>query len=370
MQYFNRFEYGYDVEVYYEKAVEILKKTYYWVTKEHLNPEWRFDIQKVKFDDYQYFQYHRQPDGTYAGEAMTVCYNGAEFIRRILEVNEQYVLDAVPVADVYEVPFYPVKLSTGWALEHYEFRLLKTGDYAVEIRVSNRTGGLKKCIFIPPSCFAQHDYADFLETYQTLVPSGIYQIATADLLADGQLKAFLGFTKMRPHPEVRVVGRETSVVCGKSYRFQGNRASRIKESILLESPDSMEDIWDDDIFLRKFDGGSAISYWGIMCRTSAGDDFEPWLDNYKTGIYFAGAELSDTARPPVDWEYHVIPEGTFVVAETTEDLYDEVFVRTLNVTIPEMGYRLFGSICEKRNPKNDRMELYFPVTKLVKIEKD
>lgn len=362
MQYFNRFGYGYDVEAYYEKAVAILQKTYYWVTREHLNPEWRFDIQKVKFDDYQYFQYHRKEDGTYTCEAMTVCYNGDEFIRRILEVNEQYVLDAVPVIDVYEVPFYQVQLSTGWALEHYEFRLLKTGDYAVEIRVSNRSGGLKKSIFIPPFCFETSDYGEFLDKFQAVVPSGIYQIPTADLLADGQLKAFLGFTGRKEHPEVRVVEHPMTFVFGKSYQYQGNRNTHIKESILLESPEGMEDIWDDDIFLQKF-GAEVAGYWGIMCRTDESDNFEPWTEGYKTGRYFAGVALADASEMPEGYMCHMIPEGTFVVAETREDMYDEVFATTLNVTIPELGYRLAGSVCERLSPKGGKIELYFPVKK-------
>ena len=49
-----KFPYGYDVNVYIYKAFEQMKETYFWATKEMLNPEWTYAIEQDEHGEYQY----------------------------------------------------------------------------------------------------------------------------------------------------------------------------------------------------------------------------------------------------------------------------------------------------------------------------
>ena len=53
-----KFPYGYDVNVYIDKAFERMKETYFWATKEMLNPEWTYAIEQDEDGEYQYVTYY------------------------------------------------------------------------------------------------------------------------------------------------------------------------------------------------------------------------------------------------------------------------------------------------------------------------
>ena len=48
-----KFRYGYDVNAYIDKAFERMKETYFWATKEMLNPEWTYAIEQDEDGEYQ-----------------------------------------------------------------------------------------------------------------------------------------------------------------------------------------------------------------------------------------------------------------------------------------------------------------------------
>ena len=53
-----KFSYGYDVNEYIDKAFEQMKEVYFWVTKEMLNPDWTYAIEKDEDGRYQYVTYY------------------------------------------------------------------------------------------------------------------------------------------------------------------------------------------------------------------------------------------------------------------------------------------------------------------------
>ena len=55
-----KFPYGYDVNIYIDKAFEQMKESYFWATKEMLNPEWTYAIEQDEDGEYQYVTYYDQ----------------------------------------------------------------------------------------------------------------------------------------------------------------------------------------------------------------------------------------------------------------------------------------------------------------------
>ena len=197
-----KFEYGYDVSAYLEKAVEKIKegKHYHWVDISQFSKQYRYEVEEEN-GEYHYVRYIVFTDET-VREVLDVSpfnewdrVNGADdFIKLIVRDNEAHVFAANKKITCYKVPFENGLDIGGWYLERYEFLKHETGDYSVFVQAGDRTTGASKYFFIPPQFF-HGTYEEFLDQYETLVPGKEYGLYKKDLIDDEGLKEFLGFNK-------------------------------------------------------------------------------------------------------------------------------------------------------------------------------
>ena len=182
-----KFKYGLDLEVYLEKAFDNIKKDYRWADKNVLDKACRFDIRQVNGD----WEFVRDYNGT--GDYSVCEHSSAEsFIERVEDAYKEEALRANPVTDTYAVPFNGVEIH-GWHLERYEFSKLESGDYKVFVQAGDRVTGGSREFFITPYCFEADTYEEFLDRYLEIVPGGAFGLYKEDLLADEDLKRFLGY---------------------------------------------------------------------------------------------------------------------------------------------------------------------------------
>lgn len=374
-----RFPYGYDADVYVDKAVALLRENYPWVTRAHLNPRYRFSIEKEN-GAYEYIEYTKGRKGRETREVIP-CYfeemDAEEFIRYIASCSETRIVSENRIIDAYSVPFYPTDVSGDWHLEHYIFRKHATGDYTVSVQAGDRSAGAGRVFGIPRRCFEQPTFDRFLDEYAEVVPGGSFGLYKEDLIDDGQLKAFLEYTPRKPHPEVEVIELAERTVIGQYVFCGGDRDAPIKTNTWpVEEADRVELLWQTvkdrlneiEPFVKKSDG-VIPGYWGIMSGGFPESDFTPWRRYYKSGYYFAAVETvaagdAEQALPSGDWKETIIPEGEFVVSEAVEEPYDAVFMEYVRTILPEMGYRLSGGVCEYIDAASGGLRLYFPVKKL------
>ena len=56
-----KFPYGYDVDIYIEKAITKMKETYFWANKDMFDKKYEFSIKKIA-DKYQYVSIYHWDD--------------------------------------------------------------------------------------------------------------------------------------------------------------------------------------------------------------------------------------------------------------------------------------------------------------------
>ena len=183
----DKFKYGYDIEVYIEKAFENVKKDYRWLDKKMLEDACHYVIKKVN-GEWEFV-------GKYKGnkyEFVSDVSSADRFIENLEYEYQTEALRANPVVDVYEPPFKRVEIH-GWTLEKYVFSKLKTGDYKVDVQAGDRVTGGSREFFITPYCFEAKTYEEFLERYLEIVPGKSFGLSRKNLLPDKNLKRFLGY---------------------------------------------------------------------------------------------------------------------------------------------------------------------------------
>lgn len=186
----DRLIYGRDINAYIDKAVEKMKDTYFWATREMFRPECSYAIEEENGRDV-FVSYFRWSDGSLDREVLD-C-SAEEFIERIVNDNSWWVEDANPVQEVFKVPFRGGTDAHGWTLERYEFRSHQLGGYSSLVEAGNRsTGGTRE--FFLPQRFFEGTFEDFLEQYCELVPGWAFGLYLDDLEKASGLKSFLGFS--------------------------------------------------------------------------------------------------------------------------------------------------------------------------------
>ena len=186
-----KFAYGLDADVYYEKALEILKNRYHWASKDMMRKDWRYAIEKEN-GEYQYVSYFSWSRKNIERKILDDIDNAEDFIKKIVDDNDYEVFGANPVVDKYEVKYEPRDIGGGWYLERYEFQRLQTGDYCCFVQAGDRYNGGSRSFYIPPVCL-DGTYDEFLEKYQKIVPGDSFGLYKEDLIDDEGLKKFLGF---------------------------------------------------------------------------------------------------------------------------------------------------------------------------------
>jgi hypothetical protein len=182
-----RFPYGYDVNVYIDKAIEKMKYLYPWVSKDLLDNRYEYFIKKIS-NKYQCGYIYHQGKEDYE---TILDLDRNDFIDYIIWQNEYKVQEANPVKKVFVVPGQEGKCLTGWYLERYEFRSHELGGYSVFCQAGDRVAGGSRTFFIPNEYF-DGTYEEFMDKYIELV-SPRFGFTKDELLAIPELKKFLGF---------------------------------------------------------------------------------------------------------------------------------------------------------------------------------
>ena len=198
-----KFAYGYDVNVYLEKAAEKFKTEYHyhWAAVSLFDDQVRYAIEEID-GEYHYVSYtyfsetdvRKQILDVASPAPYTKVRNAGDFIRRIVADNEYEVMHRNKKTDTYRVQFRPFTDESGWSLERYEFNRLQTGDYSVFVQAGDRFNGSARDFFIPPE-YLKGTFEEFLDKYETLVPGRIFGVYKEDLIKDEGLKEFLGCKK-------------------------------------------------------------------------------------------------------------------------------------------------------------------------------
>lgn len=184
-----KFPYGYDINVYIDKALERMKETYFWVTKETLRKELSYAIEKQENGRYQYVAYYNWSDGTTDRTVMDCDYEG--FIKCFIEDQEWSALQVNPVKESIKVPSKR-KCICDWYLEIYRIQKHELGGYSAYVQAGNRSAGGSRTFFIPQAYF-ELPWEEFLDKYLELVPPGSFYVNRDDLENAEGLKAFLGY---------------------------------------------------------------------------------------------------------------------------------------------------------------------------------
>lgn len=278
------------------------------------------------------------------------------------------------IIDSYRFPFYQQIGDDGWHLEHYDFHKRQNGSYVVSIQAGDRmTGGTRE--YKIPADKLTGTYEEFLNVYlDKILHHFCYGVGYDELLSDGGLKAFLGFTPKKEHPDVTVVELPARTILGDYELCQGKPELPLKVHGKPEDADRIRNLWTDIMaksaladYAVEAKDGVCTAYWGVMNDGLPVNGFKPWREHYKTGYYMAGVERKPDrnvhdSRLGIEWE---IPAARYVVTEVNPDNYDEVFHAYVNTIIPEMGLTLNGGICEYIKPGEQSFKLYFPVRDLV-----
>jgi len=196
------FTYGYDIEIYLKKALDILKNRYPWADKSQFSKQLRYAIEREN-GHYHYIRYVSFHENDIVREVWDVNppspylpVNTSEaFIRQIVSDNDYDVMHSNKVEKVYQVAFAGRReAGKGWYLERYEFKRMQSGDYFAFVQAGDRMTGGSKDFYIPRDYF-KGSFAEFLTKYEKLVPGENFGLYRADLEMDKGLKAFLGFTR-------------------------------------------------------------------------------------------------------------------------------------------------------------------------------
>lgn len=138
-----------------------------------------------------------------------------------------------------------------------------------------------------------------------------------------------------------------------------------KEGSTRDGEGFIQRLWQDanahfdqiaDLARRDGDGNLA-GIWGAMSDFSR--SFRPWED-FRGGLYLAGAECRDDAEAPEGWVKWVLPAYEYLAAECEGD---HTFQDVLNY-MEKNGIPLAGAVYDFTCPKTGKNYMYFPVQKL------
>ena len=187
-----KFPYGYDVNVYIDKAFEQMKELYPWAERSMLNEHWSYAIEKKENGRYAFVTYYKWSDGKTERQVLDCDNEG--FTRTLIDHHDGWVERENPVKDILKcIDLIPCgTMICGWYMECYEFRSHEKGGYSVFLQGGDRTAGGSRTIFIPPAYFKM-SWDEFLDKYVELVPPCAFYLGKDELKDAPGLKAFLGF---------------------------------------------------------------------------------------------------------------------------------------------------------------------------------
>ena len=185
----DRFPLGKDVEIYIEKALEKMKITYPWASRDMFPDYISYAIEEDNGKT-EFVRYYKWTNGESVRDVIDLT--DMDIVDYIARNQAIYVEDANPVREVFKVPFDRGTDAHGWMLERYEFRTHVLGGYSAFVEAGNRSTGGSRSFFIPPA-YMEGTFSDFLDRYCDMVPGGAFGLYRQDLEETEGLKEFLGF---------------------------------------------------------------------------------------------------------------------------------------------------------------------------------
>lgn len=190
-----KFELGYDIEPYLDKALEKLNKSLYWVTKELILKYHRYAIENED-GDYQYVVYSKNGESE-TREVQKNCFRAKEFISRIVDVNETLLtreyISQFKVVGSFRIDF-DFADDGGWKIELYEIRKMENGEFYLHIQAGDRFGLSVAEYFIPPRILS-NGYEEFLIQFFNELPGKSFGLSKNNLTGNYDFKKFLGFAE-------------------------------------------------------------------------------------------------------------------------------------------------------------------------------
>ena len=183
-----KFPFGYDVNVYVDKAFERMKELYPWAKKEMFRKNWSYAIEQEN-GEYQYVTYFRW-DKKQIDRTVLNC-DGEKFIKTIIDHHHIRIEYANPVTETFNVPS-SCTCNGDWYLEIYRLQKHELGGYSAYVQAGNRSAGGSRTFFIPPAYF-KLPWEEFLDKYLELVSPCSFYFGRADLEKAEGLKEFLGY---------------------------------------------------------------------------------------------------------------------------------------------------------------------------------
>ena len=189
-----KFPYGYDVNVYIDKAFEQLKELYPWAEKRMFRKEYRYAIEKKENGRYAFVTYYTWSDHTI--ERTVLNCDSEQFIQIFIQHHSSWIEWENPVKETLNLKeLIPGDtMIRGWYMECYEIRSHVKGGFSVYLQAGDRSAGASRTIFIPTEFFKLSWY-EFLDKYVDLVSPFAFYLGKEELKDAPGLKEFLGFNK-------------------------------------------------------------------------------------------------------------------------------------------------------------------------------
>lgn len=138
-----------------------------------------------------------------------------------------------------------------------------------------------------------------------------------------------------------------------------------KEGASADGAGFIQKLWDDanshfgeiQHLAKKDENGNIIGIWGAMSDYSR--SFQPWED-FKQGLYLAGAECRDDAKAPDGWTKWVVPGYEYLYVEREND---SVFPKVLQY-LEDNHIALAGAVHDFICPQTGKEYMFFPIKKL------
>ncbi len=109
------------------------------------------------------------------------------------------------------------------------------------------------------------------------------------------------------------------------------------------------------------ESGAPVGVWGAMSDLSR--SFLPWGDSFTRGLYLAGIQVPDSARPPLGWTKWTLPAFACLRVRTEGD-YAAAFQAGLD-ELGQRGLSLAGAVQECQRPaEGGQLYLFFPFKRL------
>ncbi len=140
-----------------------------------------------------------------------------------------------------------------------------------------------------------------------------------------------------------------------------------KEGSTEDGPDFIKKLWNDanchfsevEPVAKKNEMGKIVGVWGAMSDMTR--SFKPWEDDFSKGLYLAGIEAAEDARPPEGWVKWIIPgyEYLYVKCEGAD-----TFPKMIQY-LKEHNIELAGAVHDFNSPEeNGQPYMFFPVRKI------